>query len=291
MIEIVSAPPFATVQDLGRTGYRDSGVPVSGVADRDSALELNVLLGNDENAAMIEWAVAGGALRFHRDEIVCIGGASASCTLDGQPVSERSPVQVSSGAELRIERILRGRFLLIAVRGGIDVPIVLGSRSTLVSARIGGLDGRRLRSGDRLLIGDMISARVSRIELGARHDDNDGHDVVALIRIRRGPQSHLFNDASWAAFLDTELVVSRASDRAGYRLDGVALTHSGAANLPSEPVCVGAIQVPDGGAPIVIMHDGPTVGGYPKIGVIRTADLSRFAQLAPGDRVRFVVDG
>ena len=284
MITVVAAPPFATVQDLGRYGYRDAGVPVSGVADVNTARALNALLGNDANAAMIEWAVSGGNLRFDSDTIVAVGGADATCLVDGQIIESMTPLQLSSGSELQVERIVRGRFLYIASRGGINVPMVLGSRSTLLSAHIGGMEGRRLRNGDRLEVGDMTIGSV----LPASVALNDNASGLANIRIVRGPQAQLFDDAAWSAFLGAELTVSRASDRTGYRLDGVVLSHSGGAGLPSEPTCVGAIQVPNGGAPIVIMHDGPTVGGYPKIGVIRTEDFSRFAQLAPGDRVRFV---
>ena len=105
-----------------------------------------------------------------------------------------------------------------------------------------------------------------------------------------GPQAGLFDENAWSTLLGGPFVVSRASDRSGYRLDGPQMHHGGSVSLPSEPACVGAIQVPDGGSPIVIMHDGPTVGGYPKMAVIRSAALSRFAQLAPGDPVRFVLD-
>lgn len=287
MITVVAAPPFATIQDLGRFGFRDSGVPVSGLADRDSGLALNRLLGNDPNAAMIEWAVAGGVLRFEGDATIAIGGADASCTVNAETVTAWSVHRMEAGSELHVGRILRGRFLLVAVAGGVDVPIVLGSRSTLMSAGFGGFHGRRLRSGDSLPIGSLAgdAARAETSEPAPEFAARAG----APIGITRGPQADLFDDRAWSAFLDTEFTVSRASDRAGYRLDGVTLSHRGEAALPSEPTCLGAIQVPDGGAPIVIMNDGPTVGGYPKIAVIRTSDLSRFAQLAPGATVGFAI--
>ena len=283
VITVIASPAFATIQDLGRTGFRDSGVPVSGVADRDSALLLNAILGNDPDASMIECAVTGGLFRFDCAATIAVGGASAALRVNGMSVEPWEPIVIADGDELQIERIVSGRFVLVAVRGGIDVPVVLGSRSTLVSAAIGGLDGRRLRNGDRLHVGDCL--RATSDESGSVR----GVDGEGPIMVSRGPQASLFDDAAWAAFLDSEFVVSRASDRSGYRLDGVTFTHGGAASMPSEPACVGAVQIPDGGTPIVIMQDGPTVGGYPKIAVIRSACLSRFAQLAPGDRVRFAV--
>lgn len=285
MISVVAAPPFATIQDLGRNGFRDSGVPVSGIADRDSGLALNALLGNDPTAAMIEWAVAGGTLLFERDAIVAFGGASATCSVDDQAVRPWAALGISAGSELRVDRIVRGRFLLIAVRGGIDVPPVLGSRSTLLSAAIGGFEGRRLRNGDSLPIGELVIGDAAH-EIAPSMSSG----MSAPIHIVRGPQADLFDDRAWEAFLGAELTVSRVSDRTGYRLDGITLPHGADAALLSEPTCVGAIQIPGGGAPIVIMQDGPTVGGYPKIAVIRKAYLSRFAQLAPGDRVRFKLE-
>ncbi|MEO7103365.1 MAG: biotin-dependent carboxyltransferase family protein [Gemmatimonadaceae bacterium] len=281
MITVVSAPPFATIQDLGRFGFRDSGVPVSGLADRDSGLALNAMLGNDPNAAMIEWAVAGGALRLERDATIAFGGADAICSLNGTSLQARTVYRVPRSSELHVERIMRGRFLLIAVAGGIDVPLVLGSRSTLLSARIGGVEGRRLRTGDSIATGASASGidGDSLVAAGSR--------IAGPIHVSRGPQSDLFDDLGWSKFLGTEFTVSNASDRVGYRLDGLALSHKGDVAMPSEPTCIGAIQVPNGGTPIVIMNDGPTVGGYPKIAVICKSEISRFAQLAPGEKLSF----
>jgi biotin-dependent carboxylase-like uncharacterized protein len=288
MIVVTAAPPFATIQDLGRVGFRDSGVPVSGVADRESALALNAMLGNDPNAAMIEWALAGGALQFDHACTVAIGGAEVACAINGRAVHPFTPFEASAGSQLVVSGIIRGRFLLVAVSGGIDAPVVLGSRSTLISASIGGLDGRRLKTRDVLLVGN---ARASSAQ-PARPIANPGRRLASTgaIHVMRGPQADMFDERAWTTFLNADLVVSRASDRTGYRLEGVEIQHSGGAALPSEPTCLGAIQVPNGGAPIVIMNDGPTIGGYPKIAVIRAAYFSRFAQLAPGDRVRFALD-
>jgi biotin-dependent carboxylase-like uncharacterized protein len=281
VITVVSAPPFATIQDLGRFGFRDSGVPVSGLADRDSGLALNALLGNDPNAAMIEWAVAGGVLRFERDASVAFGGADAICALNRAPLQARVVYHVPWGSELQIERIVRGRFLLIAIAGGIDVPIILGSRSTLLSARIGGAEGRRLRTGDSIATGIAVSRVGGDVPL-ATAARNSGP-----VHVTSGPQADLFDDLGWSEFLGAEFIVSIASDRVGYRLDGLTLSHTGDTAFPSEPTCIGAIQVPNGGSPIVIMNDGPTVGGYPKIAVICKSEMSRFAQLAPGEKLRF----
>ena len=294
MIIVLTAPPFATIQDLGRVGYRDAGVPPSGVADRDSAVALNALLGNDANAAMIEWAVSGGLLRFDDDAVVAIAGAAVECDLAGRDVTPLHPFEALAGDVLKIRRIVRGRYVLIAVRGGIDVPPVLGSRSTLLSAGFGGMQGRRLQNGDRLKVGGATGTALTERRHGtagaARANDNIGTGEASVVAVIRGPQGGLFDDAAWSAFLQAQFTIALASDRTGYRLDGASFGHRGCASLPSEPTCVGAIQIPHGGTPIVIMQDGPTVGGYPKIATIRSDNLSRFAQLAPGDAVRFALE-
>jgi len=284
VITVTAAPPFATIQDLGRFGYRDSGVPVSGLADRDGGAALNAILGNEPDAAMIEWAVAGGTLRFESDCVFAIGGADAGCTVDGERVQSWNRMHARAGTELVVERITRGRFLMIAVRGGIDVPVVMGSRSTLLSASFGGHEGRRLKKGDVLPVGEGKEGET-RGSTGGVPQSLDG-----AVHIVRGPQADLFDARAWETLLGAELAVSHASDRTGYRLQGATLSCSVPAVLPSEPTCVGAIQVPDGGEPIVIMHDGPTIGGYPKIAVIRAMSISRFAQHTPGERVKFVLD-
>ena len=285
MITVVKAPPLATIQDLGRTGYMDSGVPISGVADRDSAILLNALLGNDPKSAMIEWAISGGVIHFAQSCVIAVGGAVAECSVNGQNVSPHVARYISAGDELRVARIVSGRFLLVAVRGGIDVPIVMGSRSTLTSALVGGLQGRRLQRGDVLPIGPEPRLPIQSVARQTHAKRSSGP-----IHLMRGPQAALFADTAWATFLATDFTISRASDRTGYRLEGAEIVHNASATLPSEPTCLGAVQIPSGGGPIVILNDGPTVGGYPKIAVIRSYCLSQFAQLTPGDTVRFILD-
>ncbi|HEY8308925.1 MAG TPA: hypothetical protein VIG47_00140, partial [Gemmatimonadaceae bacterium] len=209
MITVVRAPPFATVQDLGRAGFRDIGVPLSGIADRDSGHALNALLGNDSNAAMIEWAVAGGDLSVDADTTIALGGAEAICTLDDRVLAPWTRIELARGDTLHVDQIVRGRFLLVAIRGGIDVPIVMGSRSTLLSAGLGGFEGRRLRNGDQLRVA-MQEATMTVPVAPSRVQRN-----ADLIHVMRGPQSHRFDDAAWRSFLGAQFSVSRASDRTG----------------------------------------------------------------------------
>lgn len=289
MITVVTAPPFLTVQDLGRTGYRADGIAPSGAMDLAACRAANAAAGNTPEAAVLEWAVAGGVLRFDVATTIALAGATVTATIDDVPVDLGVPVAVPSGAELHVTRFLHGRFLYVGVAGGVDVPVVLGSRSTNIVAGFGGFDGRCLRRGDILPVGrantkETVLSPAARIEL--RRGQTAGDHTV---RVVRGPQAGLLDEKSWSAFLGSAFTISHASDRMGYRLHGPALHHHGSATLPSEPSCVGAVQAPDGGTPIVLMNDGPTIGGYPKVAVITAADLDGFAQCVPGDVVRFVL--
>lgn len=281
MITVVAAPPCLTVQDDGRVGHRALGVPPSGTADPDAAHAVNAIVGNDPGAAVLEWAAGGGALRFDVPLVVALGGAVVEGTLDGRAVEPYRRVAVRAGGELRVARLTRGRFLYLAVRGGIDVPLVLGSRSTLVSAAIGGHDGRRLQRGDVLRVSDALAAPQV---VGSVAPPDLGTDAV--IHVTPGPHRSRVGDAAWQGLLAATWRVTHASDRVGVRLDGPALASIPAA-YPSEPTCVGAVQLPPDGRPIVLMPDGPTVGGYPIVAVVQRHAFPAFAQRAPGDPVHF----
>lgn len=266
MIEIVTAPPFLTVQDRGRFGFRASGVPVSGAMDVDALDAANRAVGNDPDAAALEWALGGGVIRFLDAHAVALAGAEVEARLDD--------------AGLTVQRIVAGRFLYIAVAGGIDVPLVLGSRSTYLPARFGGHEGRLLRSGDRL---HVRTARPSHA--GAPSPRQPERD--APLRVIRGPDAHRFTPRGWATFVSEPFRLGVASDRTGYRLEGPSIERIGRDDGPSTPVCPGVVQVPLNGQPLVLMADAPTVGGYPIIAVLTRSDVSRLAQCNPGDTIRF----
>lgn len=277
MFEVLTAPPFATIQDLGRIGHRHEGVPPAGAMDPAALQWLNRRLGNPGGHAAVEWALGAGVFRFHRSVTIAVGPATGS--IGGSPVPAWTPVACLPGAELAVDLPGTTRFSYLAIAGGVDVAPVLGSRSSYLPGGFGGWEGRRLRAGDRLPLGATVVAPAGTGDPPPRYD--------ATVRLLPGPQAHLFDETAWAALLGNRYAIASASDRMGYRLDGPTLRHAGPAALPSEPACPGAVQVPDGGAPIVLMPDGPTVGGYPKIAVVVSADLGRLAQLRPGDRPDF----
>ncbi|HUR91833.1 MAG TPA: biotin-dependent carboxyltransferase family protein [Gemmatimonadaceae bacterium] len=284
MITVRTMAGFATVQDEGRAGYGADAIPRSGAMDVEALALANALVGNARGAAAIEWTLAGGTLAFDEAAVIAVAGARAKLSRSGAPIPLDEPVTFHAGDELRVERFVQGAFIYVAMRGGIDVPLVLGSRSTYLPAALGGLEGRRIRAGDVLQTcsHDEVGSLASRPPL-ARTTEREHR----AIRVIEGPDSSAFSGEFRESFWSGEFTVSRSSSRAGYRLDREPDADPGQLSLPSSPACVGAIQVPDGKSAIVLMPDGPTVGGYPKIGVVASVDLGRLAQRAPGETVAF----
>jgi antagonist of KipI len=263
---------------------RSSGVPRGGAMDLFALQALNSIVGNALDAAALEWALGGGTLQFQRDCVFAIGGAHARATLARQTIPSFTTCRARAGDELTVDQLDGGRFLYIAFSGAIDVPEILGSRSTYLPGHFGGYNGRMITRGDTLPLGPSPASAPSEgftcpPELLPRYES-------AAVRITRGPHADLFDDDAWHALTETEFAVSTASDRTGYKLKGRTVTES-AGTLPSDPSCQGAIQIPGDGSPIVLMADAPTVGGYPKIAVVAEADLPILAQRSPGEIVRF----
>ena len=278
---------FATIQNGGRPGYRAEGVPPCGAMDPVSLARANALVGNPATAAAIEWALAGAIVRFSTRAIVAVAGTEIELTRNGAMQSANVAVEFAPGDELAIGRLVRGSYAYVAVRGGVEVPEVLGSRSTYLPAAFGGLDGRRLRAGDVLHIGTAGRRKSKPVPPSAQSlNDSQG---MRPIRVIEGPNTTAFSGGFAERFWASEFTISPTSSRAGYRLgrqaraDEEPLDRSGI----SEPACVGAIQVPDAASAIVLMPDGPTVGGYPKIGVVASVDIAELARRMPGDIVRF----
>jgi biotin-dependent carboxylase-like uncharacterized protein len=284
MIAITRAPPYLTVQDMGRMHSRSSGVPRGGAMDVFALQALNAIVGNPLDSAVLEWALGGGILRLQHDCVLAIGGARAQATLAGRTIPSFTTCYARAGDELTVEQLTAGRFLYVAFSGGIDVPQILGSRATYLPGRFGGFNGRLIARSDVLSLGPVPNSTPSEgftcpPELLPRYES-------AAVRITRGPHADLFDEAAWRILTETEFAISTASDRTGYKLKGTAVSNA-AGNLPSDASCQGAIQIPGDGTPIVLMADAPTVGGYPKIATVAEADLPILAQRSPGEVVRF----
>jgi biotin-dependent carboxylase-like uncharacterized protein len=284
MITITRAPPYMTVQNGGRKHSRSFGVPRGGAMDTFAIRAVNAIVGNSLDAAALEWALGGGSVRFDRDCLFAIGGATARATLSGKVVAPCTTTRARAGEEFTVEQISSGRFLYLACDGGIDVPVLLGSRSTYLPGHFGGHEGRMLRSSDSVALG----ARPTTLPAEGFHSAPDlmpRYDS-AIVHITAGTQEDLFDESAWRTLTESDYRISTASDRTGYKLEGPALGNS-LGMLPSEAGCPGAIQIPGDGLPIALMADAPTVGGYPKIAVVSEADLPILAQRRPGEKIRF----
>lgn len=270
VLEIVEPGPFATVQDLGRPGYAALGVPASGAFDRDALRAANRLAGNPPGAAAVEITYGGLAARTLRAVTVAFTGASCPGLPDWY-----AAVTLPAGASFRLGAPARGLRTYLALRGGVDVPAILGSRSTDV---LGGLGPAPLRAGDRLRAG-------SEEGLPAGVTGRPPAGTGGPLELTWGPREDWFTPAARRRLLDTGWIVRAECDRVGVRLDGPALERARTGELPSEPTLPGAVQVPPDGRPIVFGPDAPVTGGYPVIAVVD--DLTGLAQCRPGDVVRF----
>jgi antagonist of KipI len=277
VIEVVTPGLWTTIQDLGRAGRRADGVPLSGAADPLALRLANLLVGNTETAAAIEFTLLAPQLRFTRHAVVAVCGA----TFPGVPMAR--PFRVPAGSVVSPGHATHGCRGVLAVAGGIDVAPVLGSRSTLVVASLGGLCGRPLAAGDRVPCG---TAKVT-IDTGWSIDPAlmgpAGGECV--LRMIPGEQAEDCDGAIWSAVYRA----SSRSDRMGLRLEGPSLVQREAAagQMTSVAVLPGTVQVPPDGQPIVLLADAQTIGGYPVVGHVITADLPRAAQVRPGETVRF----
>lgn len=285
MIEVVAAGPLTTVQDLGRPGWRAFGMPVAGAADRQALVAANLLAGNPPGAAALELTLQGGAFVFAEPAYAALAGADLRATLDGAPVRAWSAFPVRAGARLALGAAVAGVRAYLAVRGGVDVPPVLGSRSTYARARVGGQEGRALRPGDRLPVGAASSAPAGPRALGPSAVPR--YEGQLELRVLLGPQDDAFTARGCETLLGADFRVTDRSDRMGWRLDGPVIELAGGADIVSDALLPGAVQVPGDGRPIVMGVDAPTVGGYAKIATVIGPDLARLAQARPGAVVRF----
>ena len=285
MITVLKPGLLTTIQDGGRTGFRASGMPLAGALDGDAYAAANLLAGNAAGVAAIELTLLGGAFRFDVDAFVGLAGADLQAKLDDAPIVPWACLPIKAGSTLAFGGARSGVRAYLAVRGGIDVPEVLGSRATYTRARVGGLNGRTLSKGDVLPVGATGLAGTGPRELPASLRPSYGHEV--RLRVLLGPQDDRFVPESIEAFLLGTFTVSNRNDRMGYLLEGPPLRHARGADIVSDGVVPGSVQVPGSGSPIVMMGDCATVGGYPKIATVISADLPRLAQARAGDRVRF----
>jgi len=293
VIEILTSHAFNTIQDLGRSGARRFGVSTSGAMDPVALEAGNALLGNDGDAASIEVQTFPFRLRFHADIAFALTGADHDATLAGATVLPWWCMRAKAGDILTIGSPRRGARVYVTFQGGIDVPRVLGSRSTHLRAGFGGVEGRALRAGDMVPIGQSRGDTAGRVDFGAEPADvaiagtDPLENRVLRVRVMRAGEHDLFSDEMQATFWSTTWKISARSDRGGYRLTGGKLTLAAPVEMRSHGVVAGVVQVPPSGEPIIQMSDANTAGGYPKIAAVIQADLWRLGQAAPGSFIVF----
>jgi antagonist of KipI len=275
-----------TVQDLGRWGFQAQGVPVAGPMDPFSHRLANALVGNSQNAATLEIALVGPEVEFDDHRTVAVTGAEFVVTRDADVVPHARPFVVAAGSRIRFGPRTSGARAYLAVDGGFDVPMLLGSRSTHVASRCGGWIGRALLRGDRIPLGLPIGRRPrTPRQIGVDHT----FAAAGVVRVMSGPERDRFSDTSLDALQSAPYAIDRESDRMGFRLNGPLLTHARGADIISNATPIGSLQVPGSGQPVLLMADRQTTGGYPKIATVISADIGIAGQAAPGDQLTFRV--
>ena len=279
MIRVRKAGLLTTVQDLGRPGLAHLGVPTAGAADRRAFELANRLVGNRRDAAGLEITLAGPELELEAGGWVALTGGRVAAEAGGRPLPMDMAVRVEPGQVLRVGSVSSGLRAYLAVRGGIDVPAVLGSRSTDTLAPVG---PPRLREGTLLPVGDQADGDPYR-----QVAPTPAVDPEPVLRTVRGPRDDVFTDEALRALIGVAWTVTSDSDRTGVRLDGPELERRRKLELASEGMVEGSLQVPPDGHPILFLANHPTTGGYPVVGVVHPADRWLAAQARPGVRLRF----
>jgi len=285
VITVLRPGLLTTVQDAGRPGHRAFGLPAAGAMDPLAYRLANLLAGAEPGAAALEMTLQGGTFRFERDAYVGVCGADMQGTLDGVPFGACAGFPVPAGGVLRFGGTRSGVRAYLSVRGGIDVPVVLGSRSTYARAGIGGFAGRALLAGDALPVGRSPAADGEARSLPPSLVPPVGGEV--RLRALPGPQDDLFSAIGRGMFFGSEYRVTNQNDRMGYQLEGAAVQHSQGPDIVSDALVPGSVQVPGRGMPIVMTADAQTTGGYAKIATVIGPDLRRLGQARTGDVVRF----
>ena len=286
VIEVADGGLLTTVQDGGRRGHRRLGVPWCGFLDPQAARAANRAVGNAENAALLECTASGPTLHFHATTRFAVTGADLGAVLERAdlgpwPVPSGRAVVARPGNVLSMRERRSGLRAYIAFAGGVTVPEVLGSRSTDLVAGFGGYDGRALKANDHLSLGRAPAAEAADVVIAPPAPG------PVVLRAVAGPQDDMFTDEARVRLEAATYAVSALSDRIGCRLEGPVLAHRAAGEILTDGMVPGCVQVPPNGQPIVMLGDGPTTGGYPKIATVVSADLGRLGQLVAGDQVRF----
>ncbi|MGG1592485.1 biotin-dependent carboxyltransferase family protein [Terribacillus saccharophilus] len=284
LFQVIKPGLLTTFQDLGRTGYQEYGVVVAGAMDDFSLQIANLLVGNRRDEAGLEVTMMGPTLKVLEDAVIAITGGNLSPRLNGKPAPMWKSFAVKEGQLIEFGQPMEGIRSYISVAGGFDLPALMGSNSTFLKAKIGGLNGRALEKEDILYGNEDVHAVTGR---SLHYDEIPKYQKEVTARVVLGPHQDAFTDEAIKTFLSSNYEITPQSDRMGFRLKGPELTHKTSADIISEAIPLGGIQVPANGQPIILMADRQTTGGYTRIATVISADISLLAQAAPGAVVRF----
>ena len=284
IFEVIQPGPLTAIQDIGRSGYQQFGVPTSGALDNYAYRISNLLVGNAEEAAALEITLFGCQLRALRETMIAITGADLAVTVNGAPAPVWESLSLKQGDVLSFPRLGSGCRAYLAVAGGIAIPKVMKSASTYTKAGIGGFGGRPLQKGD-ILQANQGATFVKVVRVPSEYIPVYRNQVE--IRVIPGPQDDLFTEEGISTFLNSDYTVSAQADRMGYRLEGPRIQHREGADIISDGIPLGAVQVPGDGLPIILLVDRQTTGGYTKIATTISVDIPRIAQAKPGDKINF----
>ncbi len=283
-IRIIKPGSLSTIQDLGRTGYEASGFSPSGAADRQALKDLNMLLGNTPGEAAVEMTLSGMIVEFDQSCVFAVTGANDMPTLNGTDIPLYRAIEAKAGDTLAFGFAQDGVRTYFGVSGGFDIPLVMGSRSTGIRFSIGGFDGRKLMEGDRIAFRNPVQTLP---DMDKRHLEHEPILQNLELRVVSGPQDAGFLEEQKQTFYSSTYQVSGSADRMGIRLNGPVIRLEYGTDIISDATADGAIQIVNGGLPIILLQDRQTTGGYAKIACIISADLPKAGQLRPGAEIRF----
>lgn len=276
---------LTTIQDMGRVGYQEAGMSVSGAMDQRSAALANILVGNDENEGVLEVTLMGPMMEFTADNTIAVTGANLGPKLNGKDLPMYQAVAVRKGDSMNFSGMFSGSRAYLAVAGGFEVPVIMGSKSTNLKSKVGGFEGRKIGAGDEI---PFTAPKVSLPNMGKRKLTPD--DFTAdenILRVVMGPQDDCFTKKGIETFLSETYTFTNESDRMGCRCEGEVIEHKDGGDIITDGIAFGAIQVPSHGKPIIMMADHQTTGGYTKIAGVISVDLPKVAQSRPGYKVHF----
>lgn len=285
--EVIHPGVLTTVQDLGRHGYQKYGLAVSGSSDHYAHRMANILVSNSPEVAVLEITLMGLKLKVLKTTVIAITGGDLQPKMNGKPIPLWTSVKVSEGDIINFSGTKTGCRAYFAVAGGIEVPLVLGSRSTDTVGKIGGCNGRNMEKGDLIKAHKVSLTKVDFLRSRLHLDLIPVYPNHLDIRVILGPQDQAFTSEAIKTFFSSTYTVSKELDRMGCRLEGPQIEHKDGADIISEGIFMGAIQVPKNGLPIIFLVGRQSVGGYTKIGGVISIDMPKLAQVKPGNTIRF----